>query len=38
VFRLLTLDLNGIRSAADKGFLKGAAAAGVDCRGVQELL
>jgi exodeoxyribonuclease-3 len=37
VFRLLTLNLNGIRSAADKGFVDWAAQAGVDCMGVQEV-
>jgi exodeoxyribonuclease-3 len=36
VFRLLTLNLNGIRSAAEKGFADWAAQAGVDCMGVQE--
>ena len=37
MFRLITLNLNGIRSAADKGFLDWAAQAGADCMGVQEL-
>jgi exodeoxyribonuclease-3 len=37
VFRLLTLNLNGIRSAADKGFVEWATQAGADCMGVQEL-
>ena len=37
MFRLLTLNLNGIRSAADKGFLDWAADAGADCMGVQEV-
>jgi exodeoxyribonuclease-3 len=37
VFRLLTLNLNGIRSAADKGFVDWAAQAGADCMGVQEV-
>jgi exodeoxyribonuclease-3 len=37
VFRLLTLNLNGIRSAADKGFLDWVAEAGADCMGVQEV-
>ena len=37
MFRLLTLNLNGIRSAADKGFLEWAADAGADCMGVQEV-
>ncbi|MFO1328783.1 MAG: exodeoxyribonuclease III [Rubrivivax sp.] len=36
-FRLVTLNLNGIRSAADKGFVDWAAAAGADCMGVQEV-
>jgi exodeoxyribonuclease-3 len=37
VFRLVTLNLNGIRSAADKGLLDWAAQTGADCMGVQEL-
>jgi exodeoxyribonuclease-3 len=37
LFRLLTLNLNGIRSAADKGFLDWAAQTGADCMGVQEI-
>ena len=37
MFRLLTLNLNGIRSATDKGFDTWAAQAGADCMGVQEL-
>ena len=37
MFRLLTLNLNGIRSAADKGFLDWADQAGADCMGVQEV-
>jgi exodeoxyribonuclease III len=37
LFRLITLNLNGIRSAADKGFLEWAAQTGADCMGVQEL-
>jgi exodeoxyribonuclease-3 len=37
LFRLVTLNLNGIRSAADKGFLEWAAQTGADCMGVQEL-
>jgi exodeoxyribonuclease-3 len=37
VFRLLTLNLNGIRSAADKGFVEWAAQTGADCMGVQEI-
>jgi exodeoxyribonuclease-3 len=36
-FRLITLNLNGIRSAATKGFVDWAAQAGADCMGVQEL-
>ncbi len=36
-FRLITLNLNGIRSAASKGFVEWAAQAGADCLGVQEL-
>jgi exodeoxyribonuclease-3 len=37
MFRLVTLNLNGIRSAADKGFLAWAEQAGADCIGVQEV-
>ena len=36
-FRLITLNLNGIRSAANKGLLEWAAQAGADCMGVQEI-
>ncbi len=36
-FRLVTLNLNGIRSAASKGFLDWAAQTGADCMGVQEV-
>jgi exodeoxyribonuclease III len=36
-FRVITLNLNGIRSAADKGFVAWAEAAGADCMGVQEI-
>lgn len=36
-FRLITLNLNGIRSAASKGFLEWAERAGADCMGVQEV-
>ena len=36
-FRLVTLNLNGIRSAANKGFVEWAAQAGADCMGVQEV-
>jgi exodeoxyribonuclease-3 len=37
VFRLITLNLNGIRSAAAKGFVEWAQDAGADCMGVQEV-
>jgi exodeoxyribonuclease III len=37
MFRLITLNLNGIRSAADKGFVPWAEQAGADCIGVQEV-
>jgi exodeoxyribonuclease-3 len=36
-FRLVTLNLNGIRSAASKGFVEWAQASGADCMGVQEV-
>ena len=36
-FRLVTLNLNGIRSAASKGFIDWATEAGADCMGVQEV-
>jgi exodeoxyribonuclease-3 len=36
-FRLITLNLNGIRSAANKGFVQWAEQMGADCMGVQEL-
>ncbi len=36
-FRLITLNLNGIRSAANKGFVAWAESAGADCMGVQEV-
>ncbi len=36
-FRLVSLNLNGIRSAARKGFVEWAVEAGADCMGVQEL-
>ena len=36
-FRLISLNLNGIRSAANKGFVEWAAAAAPDCMGVQEV-
>jgi exodeoxyribonuclease-3 len=37
VFRLVTLNLNGIRSAATKGFEAWAESAAADCMGVQEV-
>ena len=37
MFRLVSLNLNGIRSAASKGFVDWAAKARIDCMGVQEL-
>ena len=37
MFRLVTLNLNGIRSAADKGFVQWAEQVGADCMGVQEV-
>ncbi len=36
-FRLITLNVNGIRSAAKKGFVEWAQSAGADCMGVQEV-
>ncbi len=36
-FRLVTLNLNGIRSASRKGFVPWAEATGADCMGVQEV-
>ncbi len=36
-FRLVSLNLNGIRSAATKGFTQWAETAGADCMGVQEV-
>jgi len=36
-FRLITLNLNGIRSAASKGLVEWAGNAGADCMGVQEV-
>ncbi|HEV8690304.1 MAG TPA: endonuclease/exonuclease/phosphatase family protein, partial [Ideonella sp.] len=36
-FRLVTLNLNGIRSAANKGFVEWAAQTRADCMGVQEV-
>ena len=35
MFRLVSLDLNGIRSAAAKGFQAWAEGVGADCIGVQ---
>ena len=37
MFRLVTLNLNGIRSAANKGFEAWAEQLGADCMGVQEV-
>jgi exodeoxyribonuclease-3 len=37
MFRLITLNLNGIRSAATKGFVEWAEGLGADCMGVQEI-
>ena len=37
MFRLVTLNLNGIRSAATKGFVAWADKRGADCMGVQEI-
>ena len=37
VFRLVSLNLNGIRSAATKGFEAWAEGVGADCMGVQEI-
>jgi len=37
VFRLVTLNLNGIRSAANKGWIPWAETLGADCMGVQEV-
>ncbi|MEF7615186.1 exodeoxyribonuclease III [Aquincola sp. MAHUQ-54] len=37
MFRLVTLNLNGIRSAANKGFEAWAGETGADCMGVQEV-
>ena len=36
-FRLVSLNLNGIRSAANKGFVEWAEMVGPDCMGVQEV-
>ena len=37
MFRLATLNLNGIRSAANKGFVEWTERSGADCMGVQEV-
>jgi exodeoxyribonuclease-3 len=37
VFRLVTLNLNGIRSASTKGFESWAERLSADCMGVQEV-
>ena len=37
MFRLVSLNLNGIRSAASKGFVEWAQGVGADCMGVQEV-
>ena len=37
MFRLVSLNLNGIRSAASKGFVEWAQSLGADCMGVQEV-
>jgi len=37
LFRLVSLNLNGIRSAAAKGFEAWAEGVGADCMGVQEV-
>ena len=37
MFRLVTLNLNGIRSAANKGFEAWASSVAADCMGVQEI-
>lgn len=37
MFRLVSLNLNGIRSAANKGWVPWAEQAGADCMGVQEV-
>ena len=37
MFRLVTLNLNGIRSAANKGFFDWAQGVAADCMGVQEV-
>ena len=37
MFRIVTINLNGIRSAAEKGFVEWADSVGADCMGVQEI-
>jgi exodeoxyribonuclease III len=37
MFRIVTINLNGIRSAAEKGFVAWADSMGADCMGVQEI-
>jgi exodeoxyribonuclease-3 len=37
VLRLVSLNLNGIRSAANKGWVEWAEKSAIDCMGVQEL-
>ena len=37
MFRLVSLNLNGIRSAANKGFEAWAESVAADCMGVQEV-
>jgi len=37
MFRLVSLNLNGIRSAANKGFVEWSQGVGADCMGVQEV-
>ena len=37
MFRIVTINLNGIRSAAGKGFLEWTDSVGADCMGVQEI-
>ena len=36
-FKLISLNLNGIRSAANKGFVEWTEQVGADCMGVQEI-
>ncbi len=36
-FKLVSLNVNGIRSAANKGFVEWVQSAGADCMGVQEI-